>query len=378
MLALRHKFAKVVMVYPGEAAATDDTMPVRPWPNPTALLGALGLTRLKRRIDQRVLFPSNRILFYLAARRRLARTVRKDLDAGRNVCVLLAVPPHGVLPLIPYLRRHVPEARLVVDWQDLWSHDRTYLDRYPEDQQAKLRRLEQDAIAAADLNITTNSFAEQQFQKLFAVPKDGVTHIVHHFDREDAPGNTAREGKLKIGFLGTLFKPPKVPGARVLSALDDAIDAGIDVELHVFGGAQERAEEALATLRHDFVRMHPHAPLREALRNLATCDYVLLTLADEPNCRIIMHGKLPHYLLTERPIIALVPDDSYVAHMIAETGTGTVIGTDRDWGEALVNLLTQYRRDDHRHEPNQAAVKEFDFERLQHRWLNALVGRTDP
>jgi len=51
----------------------------------------------------------------------------------------------------------------------------------------------------------------------------------------------------------------------------------------------------------------------------------MLALSDSPNCNVILHSKLPHYLSLERPILALVPENSAVAEIVTETGTGYVI-----------------------------------------------------
>ena len=375
MLRLKNRLRKVTIVYPGTEKLGEDYWPIKPWPNPTGILSKIGLGNLKTHIDKRVLFPSHAVLFDLAMRRKLRARIEADQKAKMQVVVLTLMPPHGVAGIVPYLREHFPDVRLLVDWQDLWLHDATYANRVPAHQRIRAERLERAVVDAANINITTNRFAADKFKSLFGVTRDHVVSIPHHFDEDDAVEVDRAESSIaKVGFMGTLFKPPKVPGGRVLRAFDACANAGRDVEFHLFGGAQWRAAETLASMQNDIVHLHPHAPHKEAMANLARCDLLLITLADEENCRIIMHGKLPHYFLLGIPIIAMVPEDCFVAQAVRETNSGVVIDTSEDWGDSLARVLESYEDD-----PqlgctfDQDAIEQYDWQNIQNRWLNAIL-----
>jgi len=374
MLRLREHVGRVTLVYPGDTNLESDHWAIKPWPNPSGILAAFGLHALKDKIDRRILFPSNRVLFYLALRKKLRKRIEADEQAGMDVVVLTLMPPHGVAPIVPYLRAHCPNTRLLVDWQDLWLFDATYSSRIAPSKMHRAEKLERSVVHAADLNITTNEFAERLFVDLFNTQSERVTNIPHHFDSDDAASVTGSEGEsVRLGFLGTLMKPPKVPGERVLQAVDACVKKGYDVEFHLFGGAQWRARPFIESMETDAVHLHPHAPHKEAIAKLSTSDLLVLTLADEENCRVIMHGKLPHYLVLQIPIIALVPDNSFVAQVVRETGSGVVIDTSQDWGDALQHVLDEFAKGTRLGCTfDMDRISEYSWQNIEKKWLSAI------
>lgn len=59
------------------------------------------------------------------------------------------------------------------------------------------------------------------------------------------------DGQINIGFLGSLFKSPKVPGWRVVEVIDNLLEAGINVKLHMFGDESDSplCQESSGTVR---------------------------------------------------------------------------------------------------------------------------------
>ena len=99
-----------------------------------------------------------------------------------------------------------------------------------------------------------------------------------------------------------------------------------------FEGARQR-------LARDGTLLHGRTSHSEGIALLSQYDFLLLLLADLPNSRAVMSIKLPHYLLVGRPIIAVVPEQSAVADVVRETGTGVVIAAESDWADQLQSVL---------------------------------------
>ncbi len=374
---LRDRYEKVVHCFPGPVQTTDRELITPAWPNPIAVLKHLGLNRWKLKLDRLILFPSNQILFVHAVKRKLLRAIRADLAQGRKVAVMVTAPPHATTALGLYLKRKVPEIRLIVDWQDLWTYDPTYFNQIPRVYQQRLRNLEADIMAAADMNVTTNYKAEAVLRDTYHIDPQRLMSINHHFletaDYTQAPQqplDLVPDG-VNLGFLGTLFKPPKVPGERVLAALDQVAETQ-KLKLHLLGDVTTIAVDAIARLKHPCVQLYKRVSHDEAMRRVAACDALLITLSDLANCQVIMHGKLPHYLRLNRPIIALVPEHCFVAEVVRSTGAGVVLSNPATWAQELAEVVTGLQDKSLQFQPAQDRIARFGWQHAAGQWRRAL------
>jgi hypothetical protein len=373
--------SSMVLVTPAASGTTCEEIVVNPYPNPTAFLRWLKLPKIKRAIDRWLFFPSTKILYVKAAQKVLSSRIRADVMRGIRVVLLTCVPSHDLCILGLSLKKDFPGIYWIVDWQDLWSYDENYFESTPGPYRASLLRLERRVHESCDLNITTNSYAKGVLEERYGVPCDRVVAIPHHFSRDDLMGggnedSGSRESNkqdiVRIGFLGTLFKPPRVPGAIVYEALRDINKSGVHVELHVHGNFPKYATKAsLTRMRKNGLWFHGPSTHQESVQRLLQYDFLLLLLADLPNSRAVMSIKLPHYLLIGAPIIAVVPEPSAVADMIRETGTGYVIPISSDWQARLREILCAGAKSSLL-QRNEDAINAYSWSCLSHRWMKVL------
>ncbi len=211
-----------------------------------------------------------------------------------------------------------------------------------------------------------------------------VVAIHHHFCRDDIPYEAGRLGAagaddrpITIGFLGTLFKPPRVPGGALVDTIRRLREAGTNVELHVHGGVAPELVQEVGALQRGGVFLHGRTTHSTGVGLLGQYDYLLLLLANLPNSEAVMSIKLPHYLLAGRPILALVPERSAVAEIVRKTGTGVVIPSSSDWAEPLRRVLDD-REGALLPARNEAAIEQFSWEYIADEWLDAICGQDAP
>jgi len=387
LLRLREQFRGLVLVTPGDEVRDDPRdLVVPPWPNPLGVLRLLGFNRLKRAVERYLYFPSTHVLFVHRVKRRVVRRIAADVAAGRTVTLLTTAPPHALGLIGLFVKSRFPEVRWVVDWQDLWSYDENYLLPIPPRYRDRARRLEQRMLAAADLNLTTNARAMAVLRDVYGVARNRLDYVHHHFDRADFAGagnasdladvrNLHGGRVVRIGFLGTLFKPPRVPGREVVDVVAQLRAEGHDVELHVHGGIEPNTRAELEGL--DGLVLHGRVSHEDSVRQLAGYDYLLLLLADLANCRAVMSIKLPHYMIVGRPILAIVPGDSAIADIVSDTGTGHVVPVEGDWRTALRRILTGNDAAGHLNQRDPQAIEAYSWDRLSRRWRSAISGSTE-
>lgn len=383
ILSLRKSFEKMILVTKTGTRIDDEDIVAGSYPNPLGLLRLMGLHKTKQFLERYLFFPSPNILYAWSARKKLKERISSDLRSGKRVCLLTSVPNHDISLVGLYLKTDFPEIYWIVDWRDLWSYDKYYFERTPEIYRNRLLELEKRILENCDINVTTNAKARTILERYYNVPPNRVVSINHPFYRPDldegyASGerqfDSKKDGHIKIGFLGNLFKPPKVPGHRVVEAIDKVIESGLNVELHIFGDGSEFARKVFRQSRNGGVVLHRRTGHRESLRKISECDFLLLTLSDSPNCHVIMHSKLPHYLLLRRSILAMVPEKSAVAEIIRETGSGYVIPAGCGWGDGLKKVLQEHLNGKNIPERNNEAIEAYSWENISKQWMEVFSG----
>ena len=381
LISLRPAFARLVLVTVGNGGGDEESYQIRPYPNPTGLLRVLGFTKLKAVIDKYLYFPSRNILYVKAVQKRLARSIAKNLDEGKKVCVLTTVPPHDLCLVGLFLKKRFPEIQWITDWRDLWSYDESYSYRIPSLYRHKLLALEQKVLTHSDINVTTNGYAKQVLEQKYHIPSDRVVAINHLFNRDDVvisksdipnSADQLHDGTIRIGFLGNFFKPPKVPGERVIEAIHAIRGQGMNVELHVYGDISRKGQEMSRQASNDGVIFHERTGHIKSLEKISQCDFLLLLLGDLPNCRAIVPQKLAHYLMLDKPILAVVPEPSAVADIIKNTGRGYVLPVDSSLQNELVTVIQGYETGDDIPVRNDEAIKAFSLDSVTQQWLRRI------
>ncbi len=381
--SLIREYGKGVLVCSGNDDVDPDCITIKPYPNPAGILRVIGLNNLKRDLEKYLFFPSTKILYVLKANKKLERSISKDFQTCNKVLLISCVPRHDICLTGLYLKQRFPALKWIIDWQDLWSYDESYFNRIPAVHKQRLLKLEQKILKTADVNITTNEPARRVMIEKYGAEPNRVVAINHYYLEEDFDfkGQTVqrKEGRsrssvIRLGFLGTMFKPPKVPGQRLIEAVYHARKKGIDVELHVYGDSSPAARELMESNDNEWLIFHSATSHEESLRAVEQCDYLVLLLEDLPNSRIIVHQKLPHYLRMRKPILAIVPQESAVAQIIRETGSGYVIPSEDDWNLYLEKILLDYQdgRDDL--ERQEDRIEGFSWGSTSRKWKSLIQG----
>jgi glycosyltransferase involved in cell wall biosynthesis len=383
LLSLKDVLPKVVLVHQakGNTYQANGSLTIAQFPRLTGVLGRVGLSKLEQSLEEHLYFPSAAILYVKPAIRKLQREIEKELAKGRRVCVITLLPPHDLVLIGLELKRRFPSVFWIIDWQDLWSYDENYFSHLPDFNKDRVRRLEQSAFDRCDMNVVTNGWARAVLEERYGVRPDRVTVISHASDAQpvrhccERPiAIPAQDGvPIKLGFLGNLFKPPKVSGDKIVAALDRVRQSNIDVVLHVFGDKYLNSVSGAAETNREWLIVHKSTSHEQSLEEIADCDFLLIALSDLPNCRAIMPLKLPFYFELRKPILAIVPDPSAVADIVRTTGTGYVIPTNHeDWEINLTQVLRAYKHGGASLKRNEEEIARYSWENISKQWLSVI------
>ncbi len=356
---------------------------IRPYYNPLGLFRLIGLHQTKKNLERYLFFPSTQILYVRPAVKWLKNSIATDIRKNKSVIIITSLPPHDLSIIGLSLKIEFPEIYWIVDWQDLWSWDEYYSESAPKFYTNKLLNLEKEILTKCDVNVTTNVKAKAVLEKHYKIPPERIVSINHHFYQSDFPNNLQNfknnykfkiGTKIKIGFLGTLFKPPKVPGSKVVRAFTNIRKSKLNVELHIFGDNSKFAREAAINSKKYPVVLHSRTTHKQSLLNIAQCHFLLLALSDSPNSNVVMHSKLPHYLMLKKPILAIVPPNSFVAQLINKTGSGYVIAPESDWVPQIENIVKNYSNSEYNSQRNEKEIEKYSWNNISKCWLKVIKG----
>lgn len=375
-------FDRIHLVSQSGSANDSQHITIPSYPNPFGVLRVMKLSSLKQFLEPYVYFPSPHILFVKPAIKHLTERLRKDLAKGNTIYLLTSLPPHDLALIGLELKRRLPDIRWIVDWRDLWSYDEFYLSRIKKIYKKRLLIYERQIMCTCDINITTNLKAKNVLESHYKIPPHKVIAIHHCFDREDFSGIQTYEprtiekkgDKALIGFLGTLFKPPKVEGRKICDLFSALAADGVPLTLNIYGDKSKAMQNySKRRFQTGAIKLFPRTSHRQSLKTINDCDILLIALSNLSNCKIIMHSKLPHYLLLNKPILALVPDDSFVADTIRKTQTGVVIAVNKkECKKELKKFLNDYLSGTYQMKKNNAEIGKYSWENTAVLWQNAF------
>ncbi len=381
--SLKEHYTKILLVSTNHKGGNDQGITIPGiYHNPLGILNKIGLGRVEIVLNKYIYFPSPRIRYIKAAQKKLAKIIQRDIDQGCRVCVINSLPHHDLGLVGLYLKKRFPSVKWIVDWRDLWSYDDNYFKSVAPVYRNKLIYLEREIFDNCDLNVTTNNYAKEVLVTKYNVPSNNIVSIEHAFSREDieCQSDSTADSKyqpgatINVGFLGGLSKPPRVSGIKVLNVIKSVKMSGIDVVLNVYGDSIPEIRAIINKSFSDVAVLHGRRSHRESLKKVACSDFLLLALEDLPNCHIVNPAKLPHYLMLGKPILAMVPEKSFVANVIRETNTGFVIPPDENAAKKIASILSKYKESGIYLKINEDVVERYSWTRISQKWIDTISG----
>ena len=218
----------------------------------------------------------------------------------------------------------------VCDFRDPWTRsgislrDRSSFSRYWD------KKLEENVLRLASKVVFTSGTAEKDYLENFN-SLEGKTCVIYnaandqiHSKREDSddPVNSFKSGDLNITFFGTFRRlSPIEPAADILTKLrDQSPESFSKVKIHSFGepDAEQLSYIRLQEVEEQFI-FHQKVKPEQGARVLQQSDVLLLST--HPERGNIVPAKLWDYLITDVPILSIVPNPE-VEEIIKEFQAG--------------------------------------------------------
>lgn len=238
---------------------------------------------------------------------------------------------------------------------------------------------ESDAVEVAWLGIMKDAL-----RKYPALPESKFHHLPNGFDSHDFPAvdpGTRTDARFTVTYTGSMYgrRNPDafLKAVELLVARGDV--APDKIRLRFIGRFGEEVMEMFrASAVASAIEVVGYMPHRESITQLLLSDALLLVVDECDESDEVVPGKVYEYVGSRRPLLAVAPERSAIADLIAETRTGHVAHQSNLEGIAR-GFLALYN--DHLHGTKALAADEEAIRRYERRTttgelanlLNALV-----
>ncbi len=293
--------------------------------------------------------PDRQVSWYPSA----VRTGRRLLDETPHDVVLASYGP-GTSLLVGRRLAEAAELPLVLDFRDLWSD--LPLDVFATGwHRARAARMERRCVAAARRIVCVSDRMAAHLAERHGRSTSEVVAIPNGFDpaqvgrhadagprHADPCAPAGRPRPFRLVYAGAVHRFQAVD--PFLAALRGAIDGGeierAAVEVEFVGNLDPDVSRRSGL--QDIVRCRPFVPHADVPAVLARADALLLL--EQPGYwgEFSYSAKVFDYVITGKPVLALVEDPGNSANLLRELGTGVMVAPldEAAIRRALVALVT--------------------------------------
>jgi glycosyltransferase involved in cell wall biosynthesis len=270
--------------------------------------------------------------------------LKKYIQENNIDTIVTSGPPHS-LHLIGLQLKKDLNVKWFADFRDPWTtigyHKALKLSSSAE---KKHKALEKEVLNSADTIIVTSKTTKTEFQALTSKPIEVITN---GYDVEKIEKQTLDE-KFTLAHIGSFLseRNPRILWKVLNELIKENKDFKNDFCLKLIGATSQEVLDAISEFKlNDYVRNLGYVSHQEAIMHQRKSQVLLLIEIDSADTKSIIPGKLFEYMVSERPILALGPENSDFAEIITATNTGVFFTYDEKerLKELLLNYYQQYK-----------------------------------
>lgn len=282
-----------------------------------------------------IFIPDARFLWIKPSVKYLSKYIQENnIDT-----IVTSGPPHS-LHLIGLQLKKDLGVKWFADFRDPWTtigyHKALKLSSYA---QKKHKALEKEVLTSADTIIVTSKTTKTEFEAITSRPIEVITN---GYDVEKVNRQPLDE-KFTLAHIGSFLseRNPRILWKALKELVKENADFKKDFRLKLIGAVSQEVLDTIAEFRlQDYVLNLGYVSHQEAVEHQRKSQALLLIEINSEDTKSIIPGKLFEYMVSERPIIAIGPEDSDFAEIITATNTGVFLTYDAK--EELKALLLKY------------------------------------
>ncbi len=242
--------------------------------------------------------------------------LENDIDT-----IITSGPPHS-LHLIGLELKQKLNLKWFADFRDPWTtigyHKSLRLSSFAA---KKHKALENQVLNTADTVIVTSKTTKTEFQ---AITNKPISVITNGYDTEQIEKQTL-DVKFSLAHIGSFLseRNPKMLWEVLLELLEEIPSFKLNLEIKLIGAVSQEVLETISQFGlKEYLNNLGYISHAEAIAHQRKSQVLLLIEINSEDTKSIIPGKLFEYMVSNRPIIAIGPEDSDFAEIITNTNTG--------------------------------------------------------
>lgn len=256
--------------------------------------------------------------------------------------IITTGPPHS-LHLIGLGLKEKLALNWIADFRDPWTtigyHNELKLS---EKSTQKHKDLESKVLNSVDSILVTSATTKKEFQSLTKQP---IHVITNGYDVEKVEQLPLDE-KFTLAHIGSFLsqRNPRILWKCLKEIIKENPSFKADFQLKLIGAVSQEVLETIKEFRLDsYVNNLGYVSHKEAVSHQRSSQVLLLIEINSELTKSIIPGKLFEYMVSERPILALGPENSDFESIIKTTNTGVFHQYD-EYDELKQTILTFYEK----------------------------------
>lgn len=260
--------------------------------------------------DARVLWVKPSVIF-----------LKKYLQENQIETIITTGPPHS-LHLIGLQLKKELNINWITDFRDPWTtigyHNKLKLSKKS---QKKHKQLEKQVLNNCDTIIVTSPTTKTEFEAITAKP---ISVITNGYDVERVE-KKPMDKKFTLAHIGSLLseRNPQMLWQSVSELVSENELFTQNFQLKLIGAVSEDVLNSIKSFNlENYINHLGYISHEKALQEQRCSQVLLLIEINSKETQCIIPGKVFEYIVSERPIIALGPENADFASILKETNTG--------------------------------------------------------
>jgi glycosyltransferase involved in cell wall biosynthesis len=256
--------------------------------------------------------------------------------------IITTGPPHS-LHLIGLGLKEILPITWIADFRDPWTTIGYHKDlKLTKNSAKKHKELESKVLNAADSILVTSPTTKKEFQALTHQP---IHVITNGYDVEQIE-KLALDAKFTLAHIGSFLsqRNPQILWKCLEELCKENASFKNDFQLKLIGAV---SQEVLQTIGEYGLDKHVtnlgYLSHHEAVSHQRTSQVLLLIEINSESTKSIIPGKLFEYMVSERPILAMGPENSDFETIIKSTNTGVFHKYD-EYDELKQTIISFYEK----------------------------------
>ncbi len=248
--------------------------------------------------------------------------LKKYLFENKIDTIITTGPPHS-LHLIGLQLKKELNIIWLADFRDPWTtigyHKQLKLSSWAA---KKHKDLEKEVMNSCDQLIVTSPTTKIEFEAITSKPIEVITN---GYDVENVIKKPLDE-KFTLAHIGSFLsaRNPRILWKALKELTKENKNFKKQFQLKLIGAVSAEVLQAIKEFKLEkYVNNLGYLSHNEAIKEQRSSQVLLLIEIDSEETKCIIPGKLFEYMVSERPIIAIGPENTDFAQIIKETNTGT-------------------------------------------------------